>query len=118
MTGAAEHPGKKHVVQFLAHFEITGSNGRHLCLVVEAFGPVFDLDVLSPGAAWEVARKNSGECLLCPRHGDCSRRYVYGNEMLCANVNVMSSGKFLRTDLRREKFLFTNTRFLHQDGDL
>ena len=37
--------------------------------------------------------------------------------MLCASVNVMSSDEFSRTDLRREKFLFTNTRFLHQDGD-
>ena len=37
--------------------------------------------------------------------------------MLCASVNVMSSDEFSRTDLRREKFLCTNTRFLHQDGD-
>ena len=37
--------------------------------------------------------------------------------MLCAGVNVMSSDEFSRTDLRRKKFLFTNTRFLHQDGD-
>ena len=37
--------------------------------------------------------------------------------MLCASVIVMSSNKFSHTDLRREKFLFTNTRFLHQDGD-
>ena len=37
--------------------------------------------------------------------------------MLCASVNVMSSDEFSRTDLRLEKFLFTNTRFLHQDDD-
>ena len=29
----------------------------------------------------------------------------------------MSSDEFSRTDLCREKFLFTNTRFLHQDDD-
>lgn len=37
--------------------------------------------------------------------------------MLCACVNVMSSDELQRTDLRREEFLFTNTRFLHQDSD-
>ena len=40
-----------------------------------------------------------------------------GNKVVCTSVNVMSSDEFSRTDLRREKFLFTNTRFLHQDGD-
>lgn len=29
----------------------------------------------------------------------------------------MSSDEFSRADLRRKKFWFTNTRFLHQDGD-
>jgi len=56
-TGPASHSGKKHVVQLLDRFEITGPNGRHLCLVVEAFGPAFGLDVLSPDAAWKVARQ-------------------------------------------------------------
>ena len=57
-TGPARHPGKKHVVQLLDRFEITGPNGRHLCLVVEALGPSrFDLEDLSLDAAWEVARQ-------------------------------------------------------------
>ena len=56
-TGPAGHPGKKHVEQLLDRFKITGPNGRHLCLVVEALGPAFDLDVLSPNAAWEVTRQ-------------------------------------------------------------
>lgn len=37
--------------------------------------------------------------------------------MLCASVNVMISDEFSRTDLRRETFLCTNTRFLQQDDD-
>lgn len=57
MTGPASHPGKKHIVQLLDRFEITGPNGRHLCLIAEALGPAFDLDVLSPNAAWEVVRQ-------------------------------------------------------------
>ena len=32
-------------------------------------------------------------------------------------MNIMSSDERPRTDLRCEKFLFTNARFLHQDGD-
>lgn len=56
-TGSARHSGKKYVVQLLDRFEFTGPNGRHLCLVVEALGPAFDLDALSPDAAWEVARQ-------------------------------------------------------------
>lgn len=40
-----------------------------------------------------------------------------GNKLLCFSVNVIGSDEFSRTDLRREKFLFTNTRFLHQDND-
>ena len=57
MTGPAEHPGKKHVVQLLDRFEISGPNGRHLCLAMEALGPGFDLEFLSPDAAWELARQ-------------------------------------------------------------
>ena len=56
-TGPARHPGKRHVVQLLDRFEITSPNGRHLCLVTEALGPAFGLDVLSPDARWEVARQ-------------------------------------------------------------
>lgn len=58
-TGPALHPGKKHVVQLLNRFHITGPNGRHLCLVVEALAPAFTGDAFSstPGAAWEVARQ-------------------------------------------------------------
>lgn len=44
-------------MQLLDLFEITGPNGRHLCLVIEALGPAFDVNILSPDAAWEVARQ-------------------------------------------------------------
>ena len=56
-AGPARHLGKKRVVQLLDRFEITGPNGHHLCPVVEALGPAFDLDALSPDAAWELARQ-------------------------------------------------------------
>lgn len=61
-------------------------------------------------------KADGGGCLLCPRHGNHSRRYVDGNR-LCASVKVISADKFLRTDLRREKFLFTEPSFSHQDDD-
>ena len=37
--------------------------------------------------------------------------------MPCDSVNVMRSDESSRVDLRPENFLFTNTRFLHQDSD-
>ncbi|KAL2052447.1 hypothetical protein ABVK25_007319 [Lepraria finkii] len=93
MTGPAEHPGKKHVVQLLDRFEISGPNGRHLCLAMEALGPGFDLEFLSPDAAWEVARQ------------------------MVEGVSYIHDMGITHGDLRRKKFWFTNTRFLHQDGD-
>lgn len=33
------HPGQDHVVQMLDHFEETGPNGTHKCLVLELLGP-------------------------------------------------------------------------------
>jgi serine/threonine-protein kinase SRPK3 len=39
-TMASKHPlGSECVVQLLDHFEFTGPNGGHLCLVVELTGP-------------------------------------------------------------------------------
>lgn len=36
--GPASHPGKKHIVQLLDHFEHSGPNGVHRCLVLELLG--------------------------------------------------------------------------------
>lgn len=55
-TSLVRHQGKKHVVQLLDRFDIKDPIGRHVCLAVEALGPAFDLDVLSPNATWEVAK--------------------------------------------------------------
>lgn len=33
------HPGRNHVMQMLDHFEETGPNGTHGCLVLELLGP-------------------------------------------------------------------------------
>ena len=37
--GQVNHPGKKHVMQLLDHFEHTGPNGIHTCLALEVLGP-------------------------------------------------------------------------------
>lgn len=33
------HPGRRYVLNLLDSFYVTGPNGRHLCLVLEAVGP-------------------------------------------------------------------------------
>lgn len=37
--GDPDHPGRKHVSQFLDSFYVDGPNGRHLCVVAELLGP-------------------------------------------------------------------------------
>ena len=56
-SGSAKHSGKKHVVRLLERFHVTGPNGSHLCLVVEALGTSLNVDVPSPHNAWKVARQ-------------------------------------------------------------
>ena len=56
-TGPASHPGRAYVMQLLDRFEIKGPNGRHLCLVLEALGPVFNPHDLTPHARWKMARQ-------------------------------------------------------------
>ena len=36
--GPADHAGKKHIVRLLGRFAHKGTNGRHLCIVLEALG--------------------------------------------------------------------------------
>ncbi|KAJ7091954.1 kinase-like domain-containing protein [Mycena belliarum] len=37
-NGAANHPGRSHVISFLDHFRHTGPNGTHVCMVFEVLG--------------------------------------------------------------------------------
>ncbi|KAJ7661665.1 kinase-like domain-containing protein [Mycena rosella] len=37
-SGAANHPGRSHVISFLDHFRHTGPNGTHVCMVFEVLG--------------------------------------------------------------------------------
>ena len=59
--GPEEFPGKKHIVELLDQFEVSGPNGHHQCLVTEALGPWLGRGLkhepLSPGQSWEVARQ-------------------------------------------------------------
>ena len=62
--GQASHPGKKHIVQLLDHFEHAGPNGTHPCLVLEALGPSvvseaesFSSNRLPGNIAWEASRQ-------------------------------------------------------------
>ena len=59
--GPEEYPGKRHIVELLDQFEVSGPNGHHQCLVTEALGPWlgrgFKHEPLSPGQSWEVARQ-------------------------------------------------------------
>lgn len=113
-TGPARHPGKKHIAQLLDRFEITGPNGRHLCLVVEAVGPTFNQHVLSPDAAWDIARQMVEGVSYAHDMGIAHGGTWMGTRSYAPVWALTNSS---RTDLRLKKFLFTNTRFLHQDGD-
>ena len=59
--GPEEYPGKRHIVQLLDQFEVSGPNGHHQCLVTEALGPCLGRGLkhepLSPGQSWVVARQ-------------------------------------------------------------
>lgn len=59
--GPEEYPGKRHVVELLDQFEVSGPNGHHQCLVTEALGPWLGRGLkhvpLSPRQSWEVARQ-------------------------------------------------------------
>src|SRR5271156_7030054 len=37
-TANPSHPGRQHIVSLLDHFEHSGPNGQHICLVFEALG--------------------------------------------------------------------------------
>jgi serine/threonine-protein kinase SRPK3 len=38
-TVRSEHPGCRHLVQMLDHFQFNGPNGTHSCVVLELLGP-------------------------------------------------------------------------------
>jgi len=43
-TIRSEHPGCRHLVQLVDHFQLDGPNGTHSCVVLELLGPsVYDL---------------------------------------------------------------------------
>ena len=60
-AGPAEYLGKRHIVELLDQFELSGPNGNHRCLVTEALGRQagrqVDRDLLSPKESWEVVRQ-------------------------------------------------------------
>lgn len=62
--GQASHPGRKHIIQLLDHFEHTGPNGTHPCLVLELLGPSvlstaesYPSNRLPGNIAWEASRQ-------------------------------------------------------------
>ena len=59
--GPEEYPGKRHIVELLDRFEVSGLNGDHQCLVTEALGPWLRRGLkherLLPGQSWAVARQ-------------------------------------------------------------
>ena len=67
--GSAGHPGKRNIMQMLDHFEHTGPNGTHQCLVLELLGPSIVAKAESyasnrlPGSLAWVASKQTVQAL-------------------------------------------------------
>ena len=81
--GPEEDPGKRHIVELLDQFEVSGPNGHHQCIVTEALGPWLRRGVkhepLSPKQSWRVARQLVEA--TCYMH---SMNIVHGSKFLSA----------------------------------
>lgn len=89
--GPANHAGKEHIVQLLDRFNLSGLNGRHLCLVAEALGHEIEPTGHAPKAAWEVAKQLVKATAYMHEKGvTYGDRYVVSSseESYCANTYV------------------------------
>ena len=57
MGGPETHPGKKHFAPLLDQFDLIGPNGRHLCLVSDAFDPTAIEGKIRPDITWNFIKQ-------------------------------------------------------------
>ncbi|KAL8686031.1 MAG: hypothetical protein Q9224_005576 [Gallowayella concinna] len=83
----SEHPGKRHLVTLLDHFELHGPNGKHTALVLPLLGPCVEqraqfsrTRMLEQDVAIQVASQLSQSLAYLHSigigHGDCTTRNV------------------------------------------
>ena len=108
--GQTSHPGKKHTIQLLDHFEHEGPNDIHPCLVLELLGP--NAKVTADG--YERRRLPGAVA----REASCKRLSISTIAMLRREVSQKYSSLdntiIKVTDLSPRNIVFANTRLQHQ----